>query len=141
MKSNKVSWWFLYVPVVLVLAFGTSVWARNYALEATSIVPGATGDVVAKAQKAGGNTDVIVKVDNLARPTLLSPPANAYVVWIEPENGQPQNEGILRVGDNEKGALKITTTASKFAVVVTAENGDHPQTPSDRVVLRANLLE
>jgi hypothetical protein len=45
------------------------------------------------------------------------------------------------VGDNEKGSLKMTTTASKFRVLVTAENGAHPQAPSNRVVLRADVQE
>jgi hypothetical protein len=133
-----------YLPVfiaVAMLAFGVTAWAKTYTFQATSITPGATGTVDVKADKSGGNTNVAITVDHLARPTLLTPAANEYVVWIEPEDGVPQNQGVLRVGDNEKGALRMTTTSSKFKVMVTAETETHPQAPSNRVVLRAEVQE
>jgi hypothetical protein len=133
-----------YLPVfiaVAMLAFGVTAWAKTYTFQATSITPGATGTVDVKADKSGGNTNVAITVDHLARPTLLTPAANEYVVWIEPEDGVPQNQGVLRVGDNEKGALRMTTTSSKFKVMVTAETETHPQAPSNRVVLRADVQE
>jgi hypothetical protein len=133
-----------YLPVLIavaMLAFGVTAWAKTYTFQATSITPGATGTVDVKADKSGGNTNVAITVDHLARPTLLTPAANEYVVWIEPEDGVPQNQGVLRVGDNEKGALRMTTTSSKFKVMVTAETETHPQVPSNRVVLRAEVQE
>ena len=62
-------------------------------------------------------------------------------MWIEPQDGSPQNQGVLQVGDNEKGDLKMTTTASKFRVIVTAENEQHPKAPSNRIVLQAEVQE
>jgi hypothetical protein len=108
-------------------------------MQATSLTPGATGTVDAKADKNGGNSEVTIKVDHLARPTQLTPPANEYVVWIDPEDGTPQNQGVLQVGDNEKGELKMTTTSSKFRVLVTAESDAHPKTPSNRIVLKSDV--
>ena len=131
----------LALVAVAILALGVTAWAKTYTLEATPLTPGATGTVDAKVDKTGGNTQVSITVDHLARPTLLTPAANEYVVWLEPEDGSPQNQGVLRVGDNEKGSLKMTTTASKFKVLVTAENEAHPQAPSNRVVLRADVQE
>jgi len=136
-KANYV----LGFVAVAMLALGVTARARTYAFQATSIVPGATGAVDAKADKTGGNTMVTIKVDHLARPTLLTPAANEYVVWIEAQDGAPQNQGVLQVGDNEKGDLKMTTTASKFKVLVTAETEPHPKTPSDRVVLQTEVQE
>lgn len=133
-----------YLPVfvaVAMLALGVTAWAKTYTMQATSLTPGATGTIDAKADKTGGNTTVTIKVDHLARPTLLSPPANEYVVWIVPEDGAPQNQGVLQVGDNEKGELRMTTTSSKFSALVTAETEPHPKTPSDRVVLRSDVQE
>jgi hypothetical protein len=106
-----------------------------------NITPGATRSVDVKADKTGGNTEMTIKVDHLARPTLLTPPANEYVVWIVPEDGAPQNQLVLQVGDNEKGDLKMTTSSSKFNVLVTAESEAHPKTPSNRVVLQSNVQE
>src|SRR5579862_7248394 len=104
----------LALAALALLAIGTTAWAKVFTFQATSLTPGATGRIDAKTDKTGGNTDVSINVDHLARPTLLSPPANQYVVWIEPQDGSPQNQGVLQVGENEKGDLKMTTTASKF---------------------------
>lgn len=123
------------------LLLGATAWAKTYTLQATSVVPGATGTIDAKPAKAGENTEAMLKVDHLAKPTLLTPPANEYVVWLEPQGGQPENVGVLRVGDNEKGDLKMTTTAAKFTVLVTAESDAHPQRPSNRLVLRTEVQE
>ena len=134
-----------YYPVVFlaiaILALGVTAWAKTYTLQATPLTPGATGTVEAKADKSGGNTMVTIKVDHLARPTLLTPPANEYVVWIDPDNDDPQNQGVLQVGDNLKGELKMTTTSSKFRLLVTAENEAHPKTPSNRIVLQSEVQE
>jgi hypothetical protein len=138
--KGKTKYVLVFVAVAM-LALGATAWAKTYAFQATSIVPGATGTVEAKVDKTGGNTVVAIKVDHLARPTLLTPPANEYVVWIQPEDGSPQNQGVLQVGDNEKGELKMTTTASKFKVLVTAETEPHPRTPSNRVVLQTEVQE
>jgi hypothetical protein len=131
----------LALVAVAMLAIGVTSWAKTYTMQATSITPGATGTVDAKADKTGGNTTVSIRVEHLARPTLLSPPANEYVVWIDPEDGAPQNQGVLQVGDNEKGDLKMTTTSSKFKILVTAESEQRPKTPSNRIVLSSEVQE
>ena len=129
----------LVFVAVTMLALGVTAWAKTYTMQATSLTPGATGTVDAKADKNGGNSEVTIKVDHLARPTQLTPPANEYVVWIDAEDGAPQNQGVLQVGDNEKGELKMTTTSSKFRVLVTAESDAHPKTPSNRIVLKSDV--
>jgi hypothetical protein len=126
---------------VAMLVLGATAWAKTYTMQATSITPGATGTVDVRGDKTGGNTEMTIKVDHLARPTLLTPPANEYVVWIDPEDAAPQNQGVLQVGDNEKGDLKMTTSSSKFRVLVTAESDAHPKMPSNRVVLQSNIQE
>jgi hypothetical protein len=64
-----------------------------------------------------------------------------YVLWVERDGHEPDNEGVLRVGENLKGEVKATTTATRFTVLVTAEDEAKAQTPSDRVVLRAAVQE
>lgn len=129
-----------FVAVAMLVLVATA-WAKTYTMQATSITPGATGTVDVKGDKTGGNTEMTVKVDHLARPALLTPPANEYMVWIDLEDGAPQNQGVLQVGDNEKGDLKMTTSSSKFRVLVTAESDAHPKTPSNRVVLQSDIQE
>ena len=140
-KMTRKAYQLAVLAAVAMLAIGVTAWAKTYTMQATSLTPGATGTVDAKADKTGGNTTITIKVDHLARPTLLTPPANEYVVWLEPEDGSPQNQGVLQVGDNEKGDLKMTTTSSKFKVIVTAETEQHPKSPSNRVVLQSDVQE
>jgi hypothetical protein len=138
-KMRQKGYYVLAFVAVAMLALGVTAWAKTYTMQATSLTPGATGTVDVSADKSGGNTEVTIKVDHLARPTQLTPPANEYVVWIDPEDGAPQNQGVLQVGDNEKGDLKMTTTSSKFRVLVTAESDAHPKTPSNRIVLKSDV--
>jgi hypothetical protein len=116
-------------------------WAKVYTMQATPIVPGAVATVDAKVDKNGGNTQVTVKAERLAKPTLLTPSATSYVVWLQDQGGQPMNQGELRIGDDQKGELKMTTTASHFSVFITAENDPKPKSPSNRVVLRSDVQE
>src|SRR3984893_1270449 len=140
-KMRHKGYYVLAFVAVAMLALGVTAWAKTYTLQATSIAPGATGTIDAKAAKEGQNTEAVLKVDHLAKPTLLTPPANEYVVWLQAQGGQPENVGVLRVGDSEKGDLKMTTSAAKFTVLVTAETEAHPQRPSNRVVLRTDVQE
>lgn len=123
--------------VVVLLA--TLAWGKTYTMQTTTLEPGAVAKLDVKAN--AGNTELTLKVDHLAKPTLLSQPATNYVVWVEPQGHQPQNVGQLRVDDGLKGEIKATTTATRFMVLVTAEDDAKTQTPSDRVVLKANVQE
>jgi len=123
------------------LALASVGWAKTYMMQASSITPGAVGKVDANYDKNSGNTQITVKAEHLAKPTLLTPSATSYVVWVQSDGGQPLDQGVLTVGDGEKGDTKLTTTASKFSIFVTAENDPHPAQPSDRVVLRTNVQE
>ena len=123
------------------LALASAGWAKTYLMQASSITPGAVGKVDANFDKNNGNTQITVKAEHLAKPTLLTPTATSYVVWVQADGGQPVNQGVLSVGDGEKGDTKLTTTASKFSLFITAENDPHPAAPSDRVILRTNVQE
>jgi hypothetical protein len=120
--------------LVALLAVGTRVWAAKFALTASSKVPSASGEVNTDTDP-NGNTKVDVKVQNLARPGNLTPPATAYTVWFEQEGSGPLNEGELRVGKDLKGELKATTPWKNFDVFITAESDPHIKTPSgDRIL-------
>ena len=58
------------------------------------------------AKEKGGNVQVELKADHLAKPGRLTLSANAYIVWFQQEGPQPQSQGELRVGDDLKGELK-----------------------------------
>ena len=132
-----------YLPVLLcaaVLALAPAGYAKNYHLTAASIVPGATGELQVAKEK-NGNVQVVLKADHLAKPGRLTPSANTYVVWFQEEGSQPQSQGELMIGDNEKAELKSTTMLHNFKVLVTAETDSRTKVPSEQVVLRATVQE
>ena len=114
-------------------------WGKTYTMQTSTLEPGAVAKLDVKANT--GNTEMDLKVEHLAKPSLLSQPASNYVVWVEQAGREPINEGLLRVDDNLKGEVKATTTATRFTVLVTAEDDSKAPTPSGRVVLRADVQE
>lgn len=114
-------------------------WGKTYTMQTTPLEPGAVAKLDIKANT--GNTELTLKAEHLAKPSLLSQPATNYVVWVQQPGHEAMNVGLLRVDDNQKGEVKATTTATRFTVFVTAEDDAKAQTPSDRVVLRADVQE
>jgi hypothetical protein len=108
-------------------------------MRATKIDPSARGTVEVKRDKNDGNAKVTVKVEHLADPAQLTPRAEGYVVWVTAKGQKARNEGMVRVDKSEKGNVEFTTTATKFTVLITAENDGHASKPSDRVVLRSDV--
>lgn len=115
-------------------------WANKYHLVASSIVPAATGDVDLHTDK-NGNTIVEIKVERLARPSQLTPPSRAYVVWFTQEGSPPTNEGELKVNGDLKGEFKTTTPLKTFEIRITAVNDPMTKTASGPLVMRATVQE
>jgi hypothetical protein len=126
---------------IIAAAFGliaVASWATKYHLVASSAVPAATGNVDVHQDK-NGNTAAEIKVEHLARPSQLTPPATAYVVWFVQEGSPPVNEGELKVGDDLKGEFKTTTPLKNFEIRITAENDPMTKTMSGPLVMRATV--
>ncbi len=92
-----------------VLALAPTSYAKNYHMTAANIVPGASAELEVAKEK-DGNVQVDLKATHLPKPGRLTPSANAYIVWFQQEGSQPQSQGELRVGDNEKAELKPIAT-------------------------------
>jgi hypothetical protein len=124
----------------VLLALAAVGWAKTYHMTSMTTVPAAAGEVNVAKEK-NGNIQVDVNVTHLAKPGLLTPPANSYVVWLQQEGSEPQSQGQLRIGDDLKGELKSTTTLNNFRVIITAETDALTKTPSDQVVMRATVQQ
>ena len=124
----------------VVLAVGTVGWAKTYHMSATNIVPGAAAELNVEKEK-NGNVQVVVNVKHLAKPGLLTPPANSYVVWFQQQGSAPQNQGELKIGNDLKGELKSTTSLVNFNVFVTGETDPRAKTPSNQLVLQATVQQ
>lgn len=116
---------------------------RTFHLTAGKMVPGATGTVNVTRDKDNNNLKLDIKVKNLALPGSLTPPANEYIVWLEPygEHGGPIKQGALGVDEKLNGELKIETPSKSFNIIVTAEKSESVTSPSDTVVLRGHVAD
>jgi len=130
-----------FIPFVLIsLIVPMLAYARKFPLTATPVIPGAKG-YVDVGQDKNGNTEVDLKVEFLAKPSSLTPPAETYIVWFRQQGSEPESQGQLKVDDNLRGEFKTTTNMKSFDVFVTAENERVPKAPAGPEVLRATIQE
>jgi hypothetical protein len=127
------------LPLLFALAFiwpfgggGTKVQMAANARQ----TPGARGTITL-SNGSNNNTRVDVKVKDLAAPSSLKHPAEVYVVWFQPDNQSPKNEGQINIKANETGELKTETPFKHFKVFITAEKSPTATTPTGPQVLNA----
>ena len=123
-----------------VLTMASAGLAKTFHMTSMSTVPGAAADVNVDKEK-NGNITVEIKAEHLAKPGLLTPPANSYMVWFQQQGSDAQSQGQLKIGDDLKGELKSTTTLNNFNVIITAETDSGAKYPSEQVVLRARVQQ
>jgi hypothetical protein len=112
----------------------------TFALRGNSVDPSANGFVKIDVG-TNGNTEVKVRVSNLAPPARLDPNAVTYVVWGRPADGDggPQNLGALHVGEGERGELDTVTSLHHFILFITVEQSPNPQQPNGPHVLETRV--
>jgi hypothetical protein len=128
----------LLCAAVLVLA--PAGWAKNYHMTASDQVPGAAAELNV-AKERNGNVQISLRANHLAKPGRLTPSANTYVVWLQQEGSDPQNQGELKLANDLRGELKAATPLHDFKVFVTAETDAQTKLPSEQVILRATVQE
>jgi hypothetical protein len=128
---------------LLVMVSLLAIWpwsaSKEYPMKASSSVPAAAGIVKVQRDKDNGNTKLDIRVWHLANPSRLTPPANAYLVWVRPRDGAAVKQGAIRVDKDQKGEVKLVTEAKDFEVFITAEQSESADVPSDFQVLRADV--
>jgi anti-sigma-K factor RskA len=117
------------LTLIVGLILSVAVWAGEIPLVASSIVPAASGKVSYEHDR-NGNIKLQIQTKNLASPERLTPGRNAYVVWIEPRDGQPQNAGVLKVNNDLDGSFSTTTPSKAFDIKVTAEDSPTVSQPT-----------
>src|SRR3569833_2754839 len=109
-------------------------------MTADQSVPAASGTVHAQLDKLNGNTKLEIKVNNLARPSSLTPPATIYIAWVRPNGGDAVKEGSLGVDSkNLNGELHLVTVSKDFDVFITPEQSSTVTTPSGMEILKAHV--
>jgi hypothetical protein len=103
-----------------------------------SIVPGARGEVEIDKDK-NGNVRVNMKVEHLANPDSLTPPAVAYVIWLQAKGSDPENQGQLKINKKLEASFETVTPSKNFDLFVTGERDASVKAPSGPEVLRASI--
>jgi hypothetical protein len=112
--------------------------AKKYPMTASSTVPAARGQVEIDKDK-NGNIRVNMSVEHLASPQNLTPPAAVYVVWLQEQGGDPQNQGQLKVDKNLKASFETVTPAKSFDLFVTGERDYGAKAPTGPDILRTAI--
>jgi hypothetical protein len=112
---------------------------KEYHMTASNSVPAATGIVKVEKDKDNGNMKLDIKVDHLANPSSLTPPADAYIVWVRPSGGAAVKQGAIRVRKDLTGELKTVTVSKDFDLLITAEQSESVSMPSGMEVLHTHV--
>lgn len=124
--------------VVFAFLLTAAAWGREDRLTNTGLTPAAMGKVTTDNDR-NGNTGVEVEVKHMASPESLTPPKNAYVVWIQPRGKDPELLGLLRVNHELEGSLRATTPYKDFDIFITAEDNPKPSFPSGMTILKGTV--
>ena len=108
----------------------------------SAVVPSAEGSV---SVKKDGNNNYTVELDiiRLADPSRLTPPKEAYFVWMETADNGVKNIGQLKTSSGPfskslKSSLKTVTPFKPPGFFVTGEESTSVQYPGTLIVMRTN---
>ncbi len=127
------------IAMVALLLIWPFPYAKEYQMTSGAGVPAATGIVKVHKNKDNQNVKLDIKVDHLARPSSLTPSADAYLVWIRPNGGDALKQGAIGVDKNLSGELKLETASKEFDVFITAEQSNSVTFPSSVEVLHTHI--
>lgn len=143
-KSFKLS--MLAIVASAVFVFSMSSCASKTHFLTSTVVPAAQGTVEVKTDR---NKNYVIEIDitNLSPSTRLSPPSNAYVVWLIAADNSAQNLGQLNSSDrfmskSLDAEFKTVTGIRPVKIMITAENDPQVQYPSfSEVILATDFLK
>jgi hypothetical protein len=113
----------------VVCAPGTS---KKFGMRPTDRLPEASGSVIVECK--GGATEIDIEIDSMKPASLFGGDYNTYVLWVAPPIGPAENLGEITL-DGDHGSAHGSTTALRFAVLVTAEPHYLVSAPSAFVIL------
>jgi len=143
MKTTKTILFSLLASIILILSVSSCA-VKSHFLTST-VLPAAQGTVEVKIDN---NNNYLIKIElsNLSPSTRLTPPREAYVVWMVTDNNAINNLGQLnsttKFMSKDLSASFETVSASKpYKIFITAENDPGTQYPNySEVILTTNNL-
>jgi hypothetical protein len=107
--------------------------AERILLRSTDRLPEASGAV--RVERRGGTTEIEVEVGSMKPASLFGGDYNTYVLWVVPSPGTVENLGEISL-EGGRGKLHVSTSATAFTVLVSAEPHYLVTTPSPFVILQ-----
>lgn len=112
----------------------------------STIAPAAQGTVTVK-QDGNKNYVIKVKISNLAPSNRLTPPMNAYIVWMVATDNSTKNLGQLNTSEkfmskNLNASFETVSGIKPVKIFITAENEVNAQYPeSSTLILTTDYLK
>lgn len=131
----------LLASATLLAACGAS--SLEYAAQGEPIAPEVEMEIeFARASTSTGQYPLTVQLEELPRPSDIGEGVQAYVAWAqEPGSEAPRMLGVLRYDqDAQFGEVGASTTHTELTIFVTAEESREPSAPSDRVIVRREIV-
>lgn len=145
MKTKLLKSTFLVLAASVILLMTMSSCAVKTRFLTSEIVPAAQGTVQIKVDK-NKNYVIVIEMSNLSPSTRLTPPRNAYVVWMINSDNNTLNLGQINSSENFMSnnlTAKFETVSSSrpVKVFITAENEPGVNYPSfSEVILTTDYL-
>ena len=103
------------------------------------VVPAARGTLSYK-KDANSNYVIKIQLSNLAEATRLTPPKEAYVVWMVTDNDVIKNLGQINsstklLSKNLKASFETVSSSKPSRIFITAEEHGNVQFPNLQVIL------
>lgn len=119
-------------------AFAVGCGPSEFPLTGTSRAAGADGKVT--IENLEGSYIVKVQLEHLPPPARLGNGLAHYILWLQPQNQQPQREAVMQFDEGSREARATATTPNgNFTLIVTGERTPTPTSPSDVVVARRQI--
>ncbi|HRZ97849.1 MAG TPA: hypothetical protein P5084_09840 [Paludibacter sp.] len=143
MKPIKMNF-IAYLTSIIVLLSFSSCAVKSHFLN-SEIAPAAQGTVQVKIDK---NKNYLIKIElsNLSPSTRLTPPKEAYVVWMVNVDNAINNLGQLNsttnfMSKNLDASFETVSASKPYKIMITAENDVSTQYPSlSEVILTTGIL-
>ncbi|MDO9152939.1 MAG: hypothetical protein Q7U47_04400 [Paludibacter sp.] len=126
MKTKNFGWTGLALIASIIMIFSFSSCTYKTHFLTSSVVPAAQGTVQIKID-ANKNYVIKIKLSNLAPSTRLSPPKEAYVVWLVTVGKVAKNLGKLNsttnfMSKNLDASFETVSGLKPVKIIITAEN-------------------
>lgn len=145
MKTNNLKLTLLASLASVIFIFSMNSCAVKTHFLTSMVVPAAQGTVKVKTDK-NKNYVITIEISNLSPSTRLTPPSNAYVVWLVDNDNVAKNLGQLNssnafMSNNLNAKFETVSGSRPLKIVITAENDPGVQSPTfSQVILTTDYI-